>query len=38
METITLWNIKTWPFMIINKEAYKKNIIRFLKQIKKINN
>ena len=25
METITLWNKETWPFMIINKEAYKKN-------------
>ncbi len=25
MKTITLWNIETWPFMIINKEAYKKN-------------
>ena len=25
METIILWNKETWPFMIINKEAYKKN-------------
>jgi len=25
MEIITLWNKETWPFMVINKEYYKKH-------------